>query len=131
MTSLHLASEGGHTEVVAILLNHDASVDQVTGVGYTSLHHASTGGHTEVMRHLLAAGASRDIANVNGRTALDLAKMRDHTAAVELLNGWPENLAVDEELPPQANGSLEQAMEQDLNRVEGEVCEDGKWKRWV
>ena len=32
---------------------------------------------------------------------------------------------------PQATDSLEAAMQQDLNRVAGEVCEDGKWKRWV
>ena len=32
---------------------------------------------------------------------------------------------------PHATDSLEAAMQQDLNRVAGEVCEDGKWKRWV
>ena len=32
---------------------------------------------------------------------------------------------------PRATDSLEAAMQQDLIRVAGEVCEDGKWKRWV
>ena len=32
---------------------------------------------------------------------------------------------------PQATDSLEQAVQQDLDKVAGEVCEDGKWKRWV
>ena len=36
-----------------------------------------------------------------------------------------------EEAAPQATDSLEAAMQQDLIRVAGEVCEDGKWKRWV
>ena len=31
----------------------------------------------------------------------------------------------------QATDSLEAAMQQDLIRVAGEVCEDGKYKRWV
>ena len=79
--------------------------------------------------------------------------MNNRTAAVELLNEWPEILAVEEvkrqthagsqvmgglirtvwQEVPQAMDSLdlEQAIEEDLNRVAGEVCEDGKWKRWV
>merc|ERR1712086_158756 len=130
LTPLLLASYKNHPAVVAILLAHDASVDFVNAYGYTSLHYSSRGGHTEVMRHLLAAGASRDI-DPDGGTPLDYAEMDSQTAAVELLTEWPENLAVDEELPPQATDSLEQAIEQDLDRVAGEVCEDGKWKRWV
>ena len=94
------------------------------------------------MRLLLAAGASRDIADGRGETPLDWAKGYGKTAAIELPNEWPGKLAVDEvncqmhdgsqvmgglictvwqELPPQATDSLEQAMEQDLNRVAREA----------
>jgi ankyrin repeat protein len=81
-----------HLPVVAILLDHHASVDLANACGNTPLHLASYGGHTDVMRHLLAAGASRDIADANWNAPLELAEMCDQTAAMELLTEWPKNL---------------------------------------
>merc|ERR1712086_498332 len=40
-TPLHWASLNNHPAVVAVLLNHDASVDQVDKCGRTPLHRAS------------------------------------------------------------------------------------------
>ena len=153
MTPLHYASDQNHPAVAAILLNHHASVDLTNDNGMTPLHFAARNSKTDVMRHLLAAGASRDIADAFRGTPLQCAEMNNQTAAVELLNEWPETLAVEEvniqmhavsqvmgglirtvwqELPQAMDSlDLEQAIEEDLKRVAGEVCEDGKWKRWV
>jgi len=95
-TALHLASYNNHPAVVAVLLNHDASVDgplNYQGYGRTPLQYASEEGHTEVMRHLLAGGASRDIAaSRHEGTPLELAAGSGHAAAAELLNQWPAEL---------------------------------------
>ena len=94
MTALQLASLNNDPAVVVILLDHHASVDLADADGCTPLHNASLRGNIEVMRHLLAAGASRDVADALGYTALEFAGNK--TAAVELLNEWTENQAVEE-----------------------------------
>ena len=104
--SLLEAAENGNVDKVKQLLAEGSPVDQVRSVnGAASLHLASLEGHTEVMRHLLAAGASRDVA-AGGYTPLDLAKGSNRTAAVELLNEWPEKLRL-AHTQPQSRGMAE------------------------
>jgi len=51
-TPLLFASEKGHADIVKILLDHNANVDQPTNYGRTPLYIASQEGHVEVVRIL-------------------------------------------------------------------------------
>ena len=144
--------------MVAILLDHHASVGLGDGGGSTPLHFAAIEDNTYVIRHLLALQlVHRETLLMSVETLLhtplDYAEIHNHTAAIELLNELPEIQALDEvnsqmhagsqvmgglictvwQEPPQEMDSLdlEQAIEQDLDIVVGEVCEDGKLKPWL
>ena len=84
-TALQLASMRGHTEVVKLLLDRGASVDEKGEDGDTALMRASYGGHTEVVKLLLDRGASVDEKDTDGNTALMLASQNSHTEVVKLL----------------------------------------------
>ncbi len=75
MTALHLAAEGGHDEVLEILISASAQVDARTRIGsYTPLHLASRSGHSSAVTKLLDAGADFGAVTTNsGVTPLHLA----------------------------------------------------------
>ena len=56
-TALHLAAQGGHAEVVQLLLGAGSAVDAQTSAGATVLHIAAQEGYIEVVQLLLDAGA--------------------------------------------------------------------------
>ena len=60
-SSLMLASQNGHTEVVQMLLQANANVDLKNNYGYTSLMRVSANGHPEVVKMLLQANANTEI----------------------------------------------------------------------
>jgi ankyrin repeat protein len=57
LTALHMAAYNGHSEVVALLLSHDATVDCRDHEGKTPLIHACTGPFVKTVEILLDAGA--------------------------------------------------------------------------
>ena len=58
LTPLHVASSGGHIEIVKLLLKHGALVNAVdTKYANTSLHLASWNNHLEVVKLLVTHGA--------------------------------------------------------------------------
>ncbi|CAI8042325.1 Ankyrin repeat domain-containing protein 29, partial [Geodia barretti] len=59
-TPLIVASQNGHSEVVAILLRNGAGVDRARKDGVTPLFIASQNGHSEVVNILLRNGAGVD-----------------------------------------------------------------------
>jgi ankyrin repeat protein len=83
----HQAAENGHTETVALLLEHGADVARVDEAnGATALMWAAKNGHTETVKLLLEHGA--DVAradDANGATALMFAAKKGHTKTVSLL----------------------------------------------
>ena len=72
-TSLLIASQEGHLDVVRELLARGANANTAANSGDTPLIQASWGGHVEIVRALLAAGADkRHVANI-GHTATSVA----------------------------------------------------------
>ena len=72
-TPLHLASQYGHTDVVRLLLDNEASADVRDGDGNTPLHCAAGFGHLEIIRMLLERRAGINYQNNQGWTPLHRA----------------------------------------------------------
>ncbi|XP_059094121.1 ankyrin-1-like [Tigriopus californicus] len=71
---IHIASEGGHREVVKILLQAGAAVDEENKSGFTPVHIAAKFGHTELIEEFAENGVTmRDPSRKNGMTALHIA----------------------------------------------------------
>ncbi|CAK9050984.1 unnamed protein product [Durusdinium trenchii] len=71
--AIHVAAQGGHLEVVRLLLEAGANKDAASQVGFTALHLATYSGQLEVVRELLFVGAQKDAVALDGSTALHWA----------------------------------------------------------
>ncbi len=67
------ASRRGHDEVIAVLLDYGAQVDQVNVHKRTPLHHASCYGRVSTVKLLLERGADASAKNSDKHTALYVA----------------------------------------------------------
>ena len=74
-TMLSIAALMGHTEVVALLLEHGADVNVKSRDGGTALHAAAFLGRAETVKLLLEKGADTTLPNNMGSTAIDGAKL--------------------------------------------------------
>lgn len=84
-SALHMATRGGHTEAVALLLEHKADVKMRDTRLATPLHLAAGGGHVEIMKLLLAHGAEVDARDIRRFTPLHQAAVTGKMEAVRLL----------------------------------------------
>lgn len=76
-TSVILACEGGHADILKVLIANkaDATASVKLGEwGNTGLHRAAMGGHVAVVDSLLKAKCDLRMKNYNGKTAGDIAK---------------------------------------------------------
>ena len=104
-TPLIWASRNGHDEVVRLLLEADASIDNQTAEAeITALYSAANEGHTEATRVLLEAGANTELADTANNTALLRASRKGHVEVVRLL------LAAGADTDRRARGTLVTAL---------------------
>jgi cytohesin len=84
-TALHRAAEGGHKDVVELLTNKGANInDNGSAYKLTPLHKAAEGGHRDVVLFLISKGANVNARDDSGETPLHSASGR-HKSIVELL----------------------------------------------
>ena len=84
-TPLASASHSGHTEIVRLLWNNQASPNTINDAGNRPLHHAASQEHEETMQFLIENGADIDAINSKKATALLVAAQRGKLASVRLL----------------------------------------------
>jgi ankyrin repeat protein len=86
-TSLHLAAAHDRSDIVEMLLQHQANVNAKSDGGWTPLHIACEKGLTEIARTLLKAGADINAKLLNGMSPLHFAAQGGHLEVVQLLLG--------------------------------------------
>jgi hypothetical protein len=84
-TLLTMAAWKGHVDVVTLLLERGADINQTDEYGNTALHVATCGGHEEMVSFLITSGADLSRKGLQGQTALVSASWRSHVAVVRLL----------------------------------------------
>ncbi len=86
-TALHLAA-GTNTDMVGLLLKHDADINIRDKRGRAPLHVACEMGSKKLTEYFLQRGAKQDAVDSTGRSALHIAASRMDESLVELLLDW-------------------------------------------
>ena len=89
-TPLHGAAEGGHEEIVKLLIAagadlHATTVPMLGGGGWTPLHSAARQGHRGIVELLIEKGTDVNAMDSSGKSALHDAALEGHKEIVELL----------------------------------------------
>nr|XP_054768059.1 uncharacterized protein LOC129275281 [Lytechinus pictus] len=87
-TPLFWAANGGHDEIVTLLLNNGADIEIPVKFGMTPLLAAADRKHLTTVQLLLLQGANVNAQNQNGDTALHLAAYRGSGRLCTLLIEW-------------------------------------------
>jgi len=86
-TALILAVSKSRADMVKVLVDAKASLDEQNRNLDTALIVAASNGYLKLVRLLLNAGADSTLMNKQGKTAFDAAKESDYDYIVELLRG--------------------------------------------
>jgi ankyrin repeat protein len=84
-TPLHFACQNGHEEIVKILIDKGADVNQATEKGFTPFYIACQNGHEEIVKLLIDMGADVSQTTKDGCTPLYMACQNGHEEIVKLL----------------------------------------------
>ncbi|XP_022088066.1 ankyrin repeat domain-containing protein 39-like [Acanthaster planci] len=85
-TALHYASRNGHTEIISILLQHQADPNSATrSGGVTPLHRAAYSGHFDIVKLLLDWRASPLLCDQDGKSSLHKGAERGYLDICKLL----------------------------------------------
>lgn len=96
---LHLAAGNGYDDLVRVLLENGAPIEEASTSGWTPLHVAAWSGHTETVRMLLDKGANMEAKADDNWTPLHSTVQKGHETTVRVLlergakmtpasNGW-------------------------------------------
>lgn len=77
-----------HINIVKLLLDNGADVNQSDNNGITALMFASVGDDVNLVKILIEAGADLNLKNINGYTALMLAEKNNKTEIAQILRGF-------------------------------------------
>ncbi len=84
-TALMKACEGGHLDVIMLLVYSQHDVMARSTGGLTMLHFAALNGSLHVIKFLLEAGADKTAVDEDGFTALDICRQRRFRVCAEIL----------------------------------------------
>jgi ankyrin repeat protein len=84
-TPLTDAASHGRDDLIGVLLQSGAQIDDLDGTGTNALHWAAVHGDLAFVKALIARGASIEAVAFDGRTALHFAAVWDEVEVVELL----------------------------------------------
>lgn len=84
VSAMHLAAENGHVDVITLLLEHGADVNQVDREGVTPVLLAAKRGHLEALRLLFKNGGDLNALDAFG-LPLHYAALGNHTNVVKFL----------------------------------------------
>jgi uncharacterized protein len=85
---LHSAVAGRNAEIVKLLIDHGAPINERQADDFTPLHAAAQNGDTAIIQLLLEKGADPNLRDAEGKTALTFALAEDHTKAAEILHHY-------------------------------------------
>jgi hypothetical protein len=89
LAALFLAVRSGNADLVRLLVDYGATVnEQSGGRGTSPLMEAAGTGQTTITKELLEAGADPDMVNGYGQSAAILAASEGHTGTLRLLLEW-------------------------------------------
>ena len=95
-TALHVAAKSGHTEIVRMLVNSGAFIENINSSGETALHVACKEGHFSVMTALIQHGAAVNGFCVSSKsTPLHLAAINNHFKIFEASMSLNHNIILD------------------------------------
>ena len=84
-TSLYIAAQAGHVEIVEMLLAAKADIHSRDDKGMTPLHGAASNGRAQTLEYLISSGADIGAVSKQGATPLYLAAKNGHTEVIRAL----------------------------------------------
>jgi ankyrin repeat protein len=85
VTPLHVAASAGHSDILSLLIEHGADMNDRNQYGDTPLHRASWNARLEAGQFLLNRGADIDVRDNSNNTALLCATFMVHTEFTRML----------------------------------------------